>query len=79
MLHSHPAKKLFAKALVDGRYPMLIEEPVAWNMSNGEFVTEKVMKIEKKALLPSLCKRQFFTLDVNVMPHDNCVCDLIIG
>ena len=72
------AKKLFAETPIDGMYSVLTEESDTWNASNGEFVTDKVIKIEK-ALLPSLCIRQFFMLDVNVMPHDNCTYDLIIG
>ena len=52
------AKKLFTEALVDGGYSMLTEEYVTWNTSNGEFVMEKVIKIEK-ALLPSLWQGDF--------------------
>ncbi len=72
------ASQDFGKLLIDSGYDLLEDTVTTWNSSNGVFETSKKITLSL-GMLPSLCKKRAFSMDINIMPNNNCSFPLVIG
>ncbi len=68
----------FGKLLIDSGYDLFEDTVTTWNSSNGVFKTSHKITLPL-GMLPSLCKKRTFLIDINIMPHNNCSYPLVIG
>ncbi len=72
------ASQDFRKLLIDSGYNLLADNVTTWNLSNGTFKTSQKITLPS-GMLPTLCKKRTFLIDINIMPHNSCSYPLVIG
>ncbi len=73
------ASKSFSEFIIKNGYTSEASaEPVKWASCNGNFTTNQVIHINK-ARIPNLNEESNFDITLHVMPHNNCIYEVIIG